>query len=208
MVKLNSIEAVKAHFDDAPYSVERWATHNLSSLNLVPFVNERDPKLVIDIGCGKNCFKGLIPNLIGLDVANYPEADFNMSLEEVYDRNIFQHGSADVIMALGSLNFGTFDNIISQFGKAIDWMKPGGIFIVRVRLHLDKEEALHLRGHQQHNWNWKNVEEMHEAHKDRVDYLIEPALEKAAGGLGGNKHGEPDFSRPPVDLAVWTWTKK
>ncbi len=208
MPKLDSIEAVKEHFDWAPYSKERWATHNLSSLNLIPFINERNPKLVIDIGCGKNNFKGLVPNCIGLDVSDYPEADFNMSLEEVYDRNIFQHGCADVVMALGSLNFGTFDNIISQFGKAIDWVKPGGIFIVRVRLHLDKEEAFYTRGHQQHNWNWENVKEMHETYKDRVDYLIEPALEKAAGGLGEEKHGEPDFSRPPVDLAVWTWIKK
>ena len=159
MPKLDSIEAVKAHFDWAPYSKERWATHNLSSLNLIPFINERNPKLVIDIGCGKNNFKGLVPNCIGLDVSDYPEADLNMSLEEVYDRNIFQHGCADVVMALGSLNFGTFDNIISQFGKAIDWVKPGGIFIVRVRLHLDKEEAFYTRGHQQHNWNWENVEE-------------------------------------------------
>jgi len=208
MPKLDSIEAVKQHFDWAPYSKERWATHNLSSLNLIPFVNERNPKLVIDIGCGKNNFKGLIPNLIGLDVSDYPEADFNMSLEEVYNRNIFQHGCADVVMALGSLNFGTFDNIISQFGMAIDWVKPGGIFIVRVRLHLDKEEAFHTRGHQQHNWNWENVDEMHEAYKDKVEYLIEPALEKAAGGLPEEKHGEPDFGRPPVDLAVWTWIKK
>ena len=213
MVELETIDAVKKHFNWSPYSKERWATHNLSSLNLVEFINSREPNLVVDIGCGKNNFKGLVPNVIGIDVADYPEADLNLSLEQVYEQGIIGAGSADVVLALGSLNFGTWEHVKQQFRMAIDFVRPGGVFVVRVRLHLSRDGAKPLSlqqgpGRIQHNWNWEYVAELHELYKDQVDYLVEPALEKAARGAPMERHGEPDFTTPPINLAVWTWIKK
>ena len=46
--------------------------------------------LIIDMGCGTNPYKEHVNNVIGLDVGNYPEADINLSVQEVRDLNIFQ----------------------------------------------------------------------------------------------------------------------
>jgi len=200
----HDINGVKTHFNRSPYTKDRFETHSHSSENLVPFINKLNPKFCIDIGCGQNNFKGLIPNVIGIDVADYPEADINMGIEEVHELGIFGHNSADVVMALGSLNFGTWDLIVKQFGLAIDWVKPGGVFIVRVRL---REDQMFKRGFVQHNWSMDDVTTMHDIYKDRVEYLIEPEIETAAGGGIGDGHGKPDFSRPEIHLAVWTWRK-
>jgi hypothetical protein len=66
---------------------------------------------VIDIGCGINPFKGLIPNLIGIDPA-FPEADYQLSLEDfVKTNNILRF---NVAFCLGSINFGTREDIEHQ----------------------------------------------------------------------------------------------
>lgn len=63
---------------------------------------------VIDVGCGINPFKGLIPNLIGIDPA-FPEADFQLSLEEFVKQGVVQR--FNVAFCLGSINFGTKEDI-------------------------------------------------------------------------------------------------
>lgn len=66
---------------------------------------------VIDIGCGTNPFKGIIPNLVGIDPA-FPEADFQLSLEDY----VVSHRTLrfNVAFCLGSINFGTREDIEHQ----------------------------------------------------------------------------------------------
>jgi len=66
---------------------------------------------VIDVGCGINPFKGIIPNLVGIDPA-FPEADFRLSLEDFVKRGIIQR--FNVAFCLGSINFGTQEDIEYQ----------------------------------------------------------------------------------------------
>ena len=74
---------------------------------------------VIDIGCGINPFKGKISNLTGIDPA-FPEADFQLSLEDY----VQQHDTKfDVAFCLGSINFGTAEDIeyqIELVGKLLN----------------------------------------------------------------------------------------
>jgi hypothetical protein len=65
---------------------------------------------VLDVGCGKNLFKGKIPNLIGIDPA-FKEADYNLSLEDFVKVNTDKY---DVAFCLGSINFGDREQIESQ----------------------------------------------------------------------------------------------
>jgi hypothetical protein len=204
---------IKDHFDEMNYSRERWATHSESSHNLIPYVNNLKPNLVLDIGCGTNPYKGEINNVIGIDIGNYPEADINLSCNRVHELGIFQPGCADVVMALGSINFGSFEDIKTQIGICIDWCKPGGQLIMRCRLGKDNPHNRDAQGNHlyktfnQHPWKWDQIYEITEYFKDRVEFLHEPVPETAAGGDNkGAGHGYPDHSRK-IDLAVWYWRK-
>jgi trans-aconitate methyltransferase len=107
--------------------------YKYSGRNLIDEVNSLNPKLVIDVGCGTNVYKKYIKNLIGFDQAPYPQADFQAFLEDA----VFEPESADVIMCLGSLHFGTREQVYEKFDRVIKWLSPGGHIIMRTMLSME-----------------------------------------------------------------------
>ena len=75
-------------------------------------------ELVLDVGCGINFFKPLIPNLIGIDPA-FDQADFKTTIEDFTTELKF-----DVAFCLGSINFGDKLNIMNQIACVINCLKP------------------------------------------------------------------------------------
>jgi hypothetical protein len=98
-----------------------------TGVNLVEEVNALDPDLVIDVGCGHNRFKGHIKNLIGFDQAPFPFSDIISNIDDIN----FRTESADVVMALGSIQFGSKEIVLRQMDKLISWVKPGGYIVMR-----------------------------------------------------------------------------
>lgn len=96
----------------------RTETHYLTGLNLL---NKIQPyETVLDVGCGTNYFKPYLGGrLLGIDPA-FDEADQKVTIEE------FSGGEFDVILALGSINFGGYSNIANQIAKMTLHLKPGG----------------------------------------------------------------------------------
>ena len=86
-----------------------------------------DPKRVLDIGCGYNPFKGRIPNLVGIDPYNNC-ADFQV---DIMDYRV-EPESHDHIIALGSINFNSREDIEKRFSVAVDLLAPGGRLWMRV----------------------------------------------------------------------------
>lgn len=78
-----------------------------------------DNELVLDVGCGLNHFKGKL-NVIGIDPA-FTEADYMVTLDEFEHIELF-----DVILCLGSINFGDDEIIDKQFIKLKSLLKPKG----------------------------------------------------------------------------------
>lgn len=68
---------------------------------------------VIDVGCGTNPFKELIPNLIGVDPA-FAQADYKCTIEDFVTDEKF-----DVAFCLGSINFGDRVHIEKQIEKVV-----------------------------------------------------------------------------------------
>lgn len=97
-----------------------------SGKNLIDAVNQLDPTLVIDAGCGINYFKGKIKNLVGYDPV-FSEADIKCT----HASAPFEKECADVILALGSVNWGTHDDIGAMLLKLKTWLKPNGRLIMR-----------------------------------------------------------------------------
>jgi 2-polyprenyl-3-methyl-5-hydroxy-6-metoxy-1,4-benzoquinol methylase len=73
---------------------------------------------VLDVGCGGNPFKKLLPNVIGIDPAR-DEADYKVTIEEFETEQQF-----DVAMCLGSINFGTREDIEPAVDKVVSLLKP------------------------------------------------------------------------------------
>jgi hypothetical protein len=105
-----------------------FKNYKYSGVNLISEVNKLDPDLVIDAGCGHNRFKGHITNLIGFDREPFPYADLHLGIDEIN----FRPESADVVLALGSIQFGDFDLVERHMDKIVQWVKPGGFVVMRV----------------------------------------------------------------------------
>ena len=88
-----------------------YSNHNIAS-KIKP--NER----VIDIGCGNNEFKSLIPGLVGIDIIN-PNADIIVDFDSYTPDEKF-----DVALALGSIQYGNEQDIQQQLAKLADILNP------------------------------------------------------------------------------------
>ena len=108
-----------------------------SGLALIDEVNSLRPRAVLDVGCGYNEFKGKIKNLIGIDPYN-DRADFEVSAMDFKTDQKF-----DVILCLGSVNFGSRDKIIKEVGKCVNLLSKDGNMFFRVNpgIQHDKPEA-------------------------------------------------------------------
>lgn len=113
------------------FAADRWEQSidrfSHSGYALVDQVNARMPRVVVDLGCGFNPFKGRIRNLIGIDLVND-------AADVVCDANgaPFRDGSVDVVLALGSVNFGDREDIIAALETAHRWLAVGGALFMRV----------------------------------------------------------------------------
>ncbi len=132
-VSYNNIGELVDRIDDAVlrrYFSEVWQPttkkFKYSGLKLIDDINSLCPRNVIDLGCGYNEFKGKINNLIGLDPYN-SRADVQCKILEFNTSEQF-----DVVLALGSINFGSTDKIFSELEKAVDITAPGGKLFFRV----------------------------------------------------------------------------
>lgn len=97
-----------------------------SGFNLVDEINQLNPNLVIDAGCGENPLKGKIKNLVGFDPV-HEQADFISTIESAP----FSDACADVVLALGSVNFGSRNNVLGQLAILKSWVRHGGRIYMR-----------------------------------------------------------------------------
>lgn len=95
---------------------------------MITEINNSNPSLVIDLGCGVNQYKTLINNLVGVDIIGCRED----IIADISDLSMhFKDGSADVVLALGSINFGTDEVIEKQLKEVKRLLKPGGVAYFR-----------------------------------------------------------------------------
>ena len=101
----------------------RTGDYDYSGWQLVDEINQQNPGSVLDVGCGYHPFKGRINNIAGIDPYNNC-ADYMVDVLDYV-------GSHDVIIALGSINFNSKDEIETRFAKCVSILEPGGRFYLR-----------------------------------------------------------------------------
>ena len=95
--------------------------YKYSGLSIVDEVNNLKPLRVLDLGCGYNEFKGKINTLIGIDPYNN-KADIQSSILDYKSQDQF-----DVVISLGSINFGTVDKVYLELENAVSLTKQDGL---------------------------------------------------------------------------------
>ena len=142
--RCNTIEQYVEAIDDAclnKYFSKYWQNDmkkwKYSGLALIDEVNALKPRAVLDVGCGYNEFKGKIHNLIGIDPYNHLADHEVGTLEYKTDQKF------DVILCLGSVNFGSRDKIIAEVSRCVSLLADGGTMFFRVNpgVQHDKPEA-------------------------------------------------------------------
>ena len=142
--RCESLEQYAEKIDDAclhKYFSKYWQNDmkkwKYSGVALIGEVNSLKPRAVLDVGCGYNEFKGKIDNLIGIDPYN-DRADLQVSTLDYKTDQKF-----DVIMCLGSVNFGNREKIIAEVGRCVTLLEDGGTMFFRVNpgVQHDKPEA-------------------------------------------------------------------
>ena len=128
----NDIVALTNQIDEAVlerYFSQVWQPetkkYKYSGLTIIDQVNALNPERVLDLGCGYNEFKGKIQNLTGVDPYN-PRADIN---EHTLD--YMPAVEYDVVICLGSINFGSADKIFKEVQRAVELTRTGGLIIFR-----------------------------------------------------------------------------
>lgn len=104
----------------------RTDDYTYSGWGLVEEVQKHKPQKVLDVGCGYHPFKGRIENLIGIDPYN-DQADY---MVDVLDFKMHM-GKWDAIIALGSINFNSKQDIETRFAHVVDLLAPGGRIYMR-----------------------------------------------------------------------------
>ena len=129
----------------------KWQDQNFANLTysgyqLVDYVNSLEPRSVLDIGCGYNRFKNKIHKLIGVDPYN-KAADIPLPLEKICTTMKY-----DVVLALGSINFGD-ESVIDNQMKIIDNIfDREAIFIVNPGIPHDWADVADIQGIHWYPW--------------------------------------------------------
>ena len=103
----------------------RTGDYEHTGWELAEEVNKLNPERVLDVGCGYHPFKGRIHNIVGIDPYNNC-ADYEVDILEYRVKHQY-----DVILALGSINFNSQDEIQARFSHCVDLLKQGGKFYLR-----------------------------------------------------------------------------
>jgi len=104
----------------------RTNDYDYTGWKLAETITASNPIKVLDVGCGYHPFKGRIPNLIGIDPYNNL-ADFEVDILEYR----VKPESFDHIIALGSINFNSRDEIEARFQHCVNLLMKGGKFYLR-----------------------------------------------------------------------------
>lgn len=93
-------------------------------------IQENNPEVIADVGCGGNLIKKYIPNVIGFDKTQFAD-HYEWFDEKFIDNHYQEFSSAFSVNAIHFVSLIEFANRINDFGKVI---KPNGLGFVTFNL--------------------------------------------------------------------------
>ena len=148
----------------------RTGDYEHTGWELAEEINKLNPRSVLDVGCGYHPFKGRINNLIGIDPYNNC-ADYEV---DILDYKV-KPGTHDVIIALGSINFNSRDDIQARFAHCVDLLKTGGKFYLRANPGITHRTGPYV---EIFNWTFEVVNEFAEKYNLTLDTFKKDANDR------------------------------
>ena len=148
----------------------RTGDYEHTGWSLVDEINALNPESVLDVGCGYHPFKGRIQNLVGIDPYNNC-ADYEV---DILDYKV-KPESHDVIIALGSINFNSRDDIEQRFGHCVNLLKSGGKFYLRANPGITHKTGPYV---EIFPWTFEVVNEFAETYKLKLETFKRDANER------------------------------
>jgi hypothetical protein len=148
----------------------RTGDYEHTGWQLAEEINKLDPKNVLDVGCGYHPFKGRIQNLVGIDPYNNC-ADYEV---DILDYKV-KAGSHDVIIALGSINFNSKDEIEARFAHCVELLATGGKFYLRANPGITHKTGPYV---EIFNWSFEIVNEFAEKYNLQLDTFKKDANDR------------------------------
>jgi len=148
----------------------RTSDYEHTGWELAEEINKLNPKNVLDVGCGYHPFKGRIQNLIGIDPYNNC-ADYEV---DILDYKV-KPGSHDVIIALGSINFNSQDEIEARFAHCVNLLSVGGKFFLRANPGVTHKTGPYV---EIFNWTFEVVNEFAEKYNLKLETFKRDANER------------------------------
>jgi SAM-dependent methyltransferase len=148
----------------------RTGDYEHTGWELATEINKLNPERVLDVGCGYHPFKGRIQNIIGIDPYNNC-ADYEVDILEYKVRP----ESHDVIIALGSINFNSRDEIQARFAHCVSLLKPGGKFFLRANPGITHKTGPYV---EIFSWTFEVVNEFAETYNLRLDTFKKDANDR------------------------------
>lgn len=145
----------------------RTGDYDYTGWQLVEEINKLNPRSVLDVGCGYHPFQGRINNLVGIDPYNNC-ADYMVDILEYT-------GSHDVIIALGSINFNSRDEIEARFKKCVDILDKGGKFYLRANPGIPHKTGPYV---DIFPWNFEVVKEFEEKYNLHLETFKKDANDR------------------------------
>lgn len=124
---------------------------------LLQRLKDMDPDSILDVGCGDNEWKQHFgAKLVGID-------PYNKNADHMYDVMDYEHnmGKWDVVMCLGSINFGDEKTIENQVYRAVKLCKPGGKLFFRLNPGITHDNP-HAQWVDFYPWSEEKVHELAE----------------------------------------------
>ena len=125
---------------------------------------------VLDVGCGYHPFKGRIQNIIGIDPYNNC-ADYEVDILEYK----IKPESHDVIIALGSINFNSKDEIEARFSHCVNLLKKSGKFYLRANPGITHKTGPYV---EIFPWTFEVVNEFAEKYNLKLDTFKKDANDR------------------------------
>jgi hypothetical protein len=136
----------------------RTGDYDYTGWELADEINKQNPRSVLDVGCGYHPFKGRINNILGIDPYNNC-SDYMVDILDYV-------GSHDVVIALGSINFNSRDEIESRFKKCVDILDTGGKFYLRANPGITHRTGPYV---DIFSWTFEVVKEFESKYNLRLD---------------------------------------
>ena len=139
----------------------RTNEYEYTGWQLVEEINRLNPQSVLDVGCGYHPFKGRINNLVGIDPYNNC-ADYEVDILEYK----VKPESHDAILALGSINFNSRNDIEQRFAHCVNLLKTGGKFFLRANPGIPHKAGPYV---DIFPWTFEVVKELEEKYNLHLD---------------------------------------